>query len=309
MTLTTIAIVLQFALCSLVLVTGFVQQHPSASSCGLGGSLLSSSSSSTTSSTTTIHNAATKLEDDANKTIEAAAAVEVEGSDDASNSSLKLFNEFALFLQKKQLDIINDIEELEKESGNIENKFSNDCWGVFAEEDESEGGSGGRTRVIQKGNIVEKGACSFTLIKGGKLTKERAESIRGRNANDSNGNINIKEGDTYYAAALSMVLHTRSPMVPTFRSDVRIFLVESTTTKSGEGESETKTLAWFGGGSDLTPYYLFDDDIMFFHQQLYHLCTKHSDANDMIDYKKMKIACDDYFFLPARNEQLSTVNH
>ena len=302
MTLTTIAIVLQFALCSLVLVTGFVQQHPSASSCGLGGSLLSSSSS------TTIHNAATKSADDTNKTIEASAANN--SSDDASNSSLKLFNEFALFLQEKQLDIINDIEELEKKSGNIENKFSNDCWGIFAEEDGSEGGgSGGRTRVIQKGNIVEKGACSFTLIKGGKLTKERAESIRGRNNDNdsSNGNINIKEDDTYYAAALSMVLHTRSPMVPTFRSDVRIFLVESTTTTGGEGDGETKTLAWFGGGSDLTPYYLFDDDIMFFHQQLYNLCTKHSDADDMINYKKMKIACDDYFFLPARNEQLSTV--
>ena len=303
MTLTTIAIVLQFALCSLVLVTGFVQQHPSASSCGLGGSLLSSSSS------TTIHNAATKSADDTNKTIEASAANN--SSDDASNSSLKLFNEFALFLQERQLDIINDIEELEKKSGNIENKFSNDCWGVFAEENESEGGSGGRTRVIQKGNIVEKGACSFTLIKGGKLTKERAESIRGRNDNDSsNDSINIKEGDKYYAAALSMVLHTRSPMVPTFRSDVRIFLVESTTesTTGGEGKGETKTtLAWFGGGSDLTPYYLFDDDIMFFHQQLSNLCQKHSDANDMINYKKMKIACDDYFFLPARNEQLSTV--
>jgi coproporphyrinogen III oxidase len=98
-----------------------------------------------------------------------------------------------------------------------------------------------------------------------------------------------------------MVLHTRSPMVPTFRSDVRIFLVES---KSTTGERETtKTLAWFGGGSDLTPYYLFDDDITFFHKQLYNLCNEHSDANDMINYKKMKMACDDYFYLPARNEQ------
>jgi coproporphyrinogen III oxidase len=331
---------------SLVSVTGFVQQqHPSSAS--LGGSLSSSTSSSSMSTTIL---AAVDADNDTGISAEAEAEEEAEEAYSSSDeSSLKLFNEFALFLQKKQLDIINDIEELEKESGNIENKFSNDCWGVFAddtekEEDENDNentstsasdnttrsngngnGSGGMTRVIQKGNIVEKGACSFTLIKGGKLTKERAESIRGRNNNsatsnsatsESDDNINIKEGDKYCAAALSMVLHTRSPMVPTFRSDVRIFLVESSENEDededeveGESESETKstktktkTLAWFGGGSDLTPYYLFDDDIAFFHKQLYNLCNEHSNANDMINYKKMKNACDDYFFLPARNE-------
>eukprot|EP01083_Nonionella_stella_P033223 90967_1 len=100
----------------------------------------------------------------------------------------------------------------------------------------------------------------------------------------------------YSAAALSMVLHTRSPMIPTFRSDVRIFMVEPS---DGSG-----TVAWFGGGSDLTPYYLFDEDIKFFHQQLNDLCEEYSDDDQckMVNYKSMKEACDKYFYLPARSE-------
>merc|ERR1719162_1492211 len=114
-----------------------------------------------------------------------------------------------------------------------------------------------------------------------------------------------------------MVLHTRSPMVPTFRSDVRIFLVESSSSSSsssGDEDETKKTVAWFGGGSDLTPYYLFDEDISFFHQELKNLCEQYQGAESeskdtsaaaspsMIDYPTMKQACDDYFYLPARSE-------
>ena len=237
---------------------------------------------------------------------------------EASSNSLELFDEFASFLQTKQTEIIDEIEQLEREyvdngSDDIKSKsksntkhatFSRDCWGAFLNDNDDSGsknnngsGSGGITRVIQKGSIIEKGACSFTLLKNGKLTKDRAASIRGRQDDTS---INIKEGDNFCAAALSMVLHTRSPMVPTFRSDVRIFLVESS---DDNDNGEMKTVAWFGGGSDLTPYYLFDDDITFFHKQLRDLCDKHkSDDDTDIDYPTMKQACDEYFYLPARSE-------
>jgi Coproporphyrinogen III oxidase len=209
-----------------------------------------------------------------------------------------LFEDFSNFSQKKQLQIITEIESMDGSS----QTFSNDRWGVF---NDKEGGSdlksGGITRVLQKGNVVEKGACSFTLIKGGKLTAERAASIQGRQKDE--GLPTIQPGDEYCAAALSMVLHTKSPMIPTFRSDVRIFLVRPS--KGGE------TLAWFGGGSDLTPYYLFDDDITFFHKSLNDLCLKFrkendDPCNDLIDYHIMKQACDDYFYLPARSEHRGT---
>lgn len=258
---------------------------------------------------------------------------EDQGSGSQKSSLNSLFDEFAAFLTSKQSEIIDQIEQLEKEysdasgsgsdSGVAEHqhKFTRDCWGVFLNESSDNGqtpkttnDSGGITRVLQKGNIIEKGACSFTLLKNGKLTADRAASIRGRQEDDDDDDaIHIKEGDTYCAAALSMVLHTRSPMVPTFRSDVRIFLVESSSSSGDEDETK-KTVAWFGGGSDLTPYYLFDEDISFFHRELKNLCEQYQGAESeskdasaaaspsMIDYPIMKQACDDYFYLPARSE-------
>mmetsp|Transcript_20998 Transcript_20998/g.25835 ORF Transcript_20998/g.25835 Transcript_20998/m.25835 type:complete len:372 (+) Transcript_20998:103-1218(+) len=204
-----------------------------------------------------------------------------------------LFEKFASFLERKQSEIIAEIESMD----GSEQKFCKDPWGIFSDDSSDVSTkSGGITRVFKNGNVIEKGACSLTLLKAGKLTKDRAASIRGRQ--ESEDAQSIKEGDEYSAAALSMVLHTRSPFVPTFRSDVRIFMVQS----SNGGE----TLAWFGGGADLTPYYLFDEDISFFHKKMRNLCENHSDDNDIINYKIMKQACDEYFYLPARSEHRGT---
>jgi hypothetical protein len=161
------------------------------------------------------------------------------------NSSKSVFFDFVEFLKKTQTSIIQQVEEMDG-SGT---SFTRDTWGVFDEDFNGTSLSGGITRVIQGGDVVEKGACSLTLIRRGVLSAERAIAIRSRQ------DMDIQPGDVYSAAALSIVLHSRSPMVPTFRSDVRIFFVES----------EKTTMAWFGGGADLTPYYLFDEDITFFH--------------------------------------------
>ena len=248
-------------------------------------------------------------------------------NDDSTPSAKSLFDEFASFLISKQSEIIEQIERIEHEhsapsdsgAGTERPRFTRDCWGAFANDDDGNGSdnntlpttSGGITRVLQKGNIIEKGACSLTLIRNGRLTAERAASIRGRQEGGEDGDdaVTIRQGDTYCAAALSMVLHTRSPLVPTFRSDVRIFLVES---RDEDDENTTKTVAWFGGGSDLTPYYLFDDDIRSFHRELKTLCDTYQGKDDadgdasatrtMIDYPTMKRACDEYFYLPARSE-------
>eukprot|EP00535_Pseudo-nitzschia_heimii_P008024 CAMPEP_0197179616 /NCGR_PEP_ID=MMETSP1423-20130617/4500_1 /TAXON_ID=476441 /ORGANISM="Pseudo-nitzschia heimii, Strain UNC1101" /LENGTH=445 /DNA_ID=CAMNT_0042629543 /DNA_START=12 /DNA_END=1349 /DNA_ORIENTATION=+ len=254
-----------------------------------------------------------------------ATSTNAEDADHDSAPSVKsLFDEFASFLIAKQSEIIDQIERTEHEhsapsdSGDETERprFTRDCWGAFSNDDGNNfetlpSTSGGITRVLQRGNIIEKGACSLTLLQNGTLTVDRAASIRGRQGGDNDNNdsgdvVVIQEGDTYYAAALSMVLHTRSPMVPTFRSDVRIFLVES----RDEREKTTKTVAWFGGGSDLTPYYLFDEDVRSFHRELKTLCDTYqqdadgddSSATRMIDYPTMKQACDEYFYLPARSE-------
>lgn len=205
-----------------------------------------------------------------------------------------IFDKFIILLQQKQQEIINTLENLDKK---CDAKFSRDEWGSLIQENEiieAPTSSGGRTRVIQNGTIIEKGAVSITCIKNGILTSERAKSIQEKSIEFNSNTFEIKEGDVYSAAALSLVLHSRSPMVPTFRSDVRLFLVQSK-------DNPEDVIAYFGGGADLTPYYLYEDDVINFHTMYYDLCKKYD-----MDYKSMKEYCDAYFYLPARDEHRGT---
>jgi len=223
-----------------------------------------------------------------------------------------MFDEFARFLIRHQASMIDEIERVDGSGVS----FSEDGWGAFSppEDDDdvntrgasSFSESGGITRVIQGGDVVEKGACSLTVIRDGVLTADRASAIRGRQqgGDDDDDGVIVREGDVYSAAALSVVLHTKNPFVPTFRSDVRIFLVRSANEEEGG-----KSIAWFGGGSDLTPYYLIDRDIVDFHSHLKEMCDEHfDDDNDASSssYRTMKRSCDEYFYLPARSEHRGT---
>ena len=210
--------------------------------------------------------------------------------DDDALTPQEVFEDFTRFLIHHQKDMTSKIEKAD----GSENAFSRDGWGAFIHDNSDEGQtkSGGITRVIQGGNVVEKGACSLTVIRDGVLTADRAATIQGRQKQD--GDLVVKEGDIYSAAALSVVLHTRNPFVPTFRSDVRIFLVKSAT-------EDSSATAWFGGGSDLTPYYLIDEDITRFHKDLKRMCDSHG-----LSYAQMKQLCDEYFYLPARSEHRGT---
>jgi coproporphyrinogen III oxidase len=214
------------------------------------------------------------------------------------------FDDFVSFLLERQKGIIHQLEDLEI-SCKSGAEFCLDPWGVFASKSgggRSEvAGSGGITRVLQNGSVIEKGACSLTLIQQGVLSSDRAKTIRERQS------ANVRAGDLYSAAALSMVLHTRSPLIPTFRSDVRIFMVHPSSATHGHlGD------AWFGGGADLTPYYLDDEDISGFHACYRDLCGTHFSGKESIgwgtnlSYDAMKRACDDYFYLPARGEHRGT---
>lgn len=211
-------------------------------------------------------------------------ALQGSASDDTENNPT-LFSDFVTFLKDKQSQIIESLEEMDGSGA----KFTNDCWGIFADGGAEGLASGGMTRVIQGGDVIEKGACSFTLIQQGVLSSERAAAIRSRQS------VDIKAGDTYSAAALSIVLHSRSPLVPTFRSDVRVFLVSNGDT----------TKAWFGGGADLTPYFLDEDDVSAFHRLYQDLANSH-DLGSEYTYEAMKQSCDDYFYLPARSEHRGT---
>ncbi|HRH63028.1 MAG TPA: oxygen-dependent coproporphyrinogen oxidase [Bacteroidia bacterium] len=151
------------------------------------------------------------------------------------------------------------------ENADGKGKFKEDCW-------TREEGGGGKTRVIQNGNILEKGGVNFSEV-WGKLPAFMT------------GRESVSETDLFYATGISIVLHPKSPMQPIIHMNTRYF-----ETSSGKH--------WFGGGIDLTPHYINHDNARFFHTELKKVCDQFS----TVYYPKFKNWADDYFFIPHRNE-------
>ena len=143
-------------------------------------------------------------------------------------------------------------------------KFQEDIW-------ERPGGGGGRTRVLAGGRLFEKGGVNFSSVHG-EMTLEYAKQLPG-------------EGTAFQATGISLVLHPDNPMVPTVHANFRYLT---------KGQSW-----WFGGGADLTPYYPFREDVIHFHRTWKDVCGRHAAP---VDYDRFKQWCDEYFFLPHRQE-------
>lgn len=137
-------------------------------------------------------------------------------------------------------------------------------------------GGGGRTRVIQNGNVFEKGGVNIS-------------GVHGNLPNSMQAYFGVKDA-VFFACGLSLVLHPKNPMVPTAHGNWRYFEMYN---KNGDIVDQ-----WFGGGQDLTPYYLFDEDAKHFHQVCKSACDKHS----LDFYPKYKKRCDEYFYNSHRNE-------
>jgi coproporphyrinogen III oxidase len=142
-------------------------------------------------------------------------------------------------------------------------KFQEDRWTRAA-------GGGGKTRVIQDGNVFEKGGVNFSAVSG-----QAPEFLKKELSNTE---------ATFFATGVSIVIHPRSPFVPIIHMNVRYFEMD-----------ETK---WFGGGIDLTPIYFFEDDVRLFHRHLKSVCDKFKKTY----YPEFKSWADDYFFIRHRNE-------
>jgi len=143
-------------------------------------------------------------------------------------------------------------------------RFREDVW-------EREGGGGGRTRVLENGGVFEKAGVNFSDVHG-HFSEEFARQIPG-------------EGRSFTATGISLVLHPRSPLVPTVHANFRFL---------SRGQKE-----WFGGGADLTPCYPFRADVIHFHRVWQAVCQRHRPP---VDYAAFKKWCEDYFFLAHRNE-------
>jgi coproporphyrinogen III oxidase len=143
-------------------------------------------------------------------------------------------------------------------------RFTEDLW----KRDED---GGGITRVLEDGRVFEKAGVNTSAV-WGKLPEKLADRME------------IAAGE-FFATGISLVIHPCNPMVPTVHMNLRYFEMD-------DGAS------WFGGGTDLTPYYLYEEDARHFHRVLKTACDKHSTEY----YPRFKKWCDEYFFIKHRNE-------
>jgi len=173
-------------------------------------------------------------------------------------------DQFYKHIENLQDSITSKIEEVDGLA-----KFEEDIW-------QRQEGGGGRTRVIENGAIFEKGGVNISAVHG-----ELPEVLRKQ--------FNADEG-TFFACGLSLVLHPINPMIPTVHANWRYFEMYDTT-----GKMVTQ---WFGGGQDLTPYYLFDEDAIHFHTVCKNVCNSYSPDF----YSTFKKNCDDYFWNAHREE-------
>jgi coproporphyrinogen III oxidase len=133
-------------------------------------------------------------------------------------------------------------------------------------------GGGGLTRVIEDGNVFERGGVNLSRVQGRQLPPS-ASAARPQLA-----------GQAYEAMGVSLVLHPRNPYCPTVHLNVRFF--------------SSKDTWWFGGGMDLTPYYGFEEDARHFHAS----CKQALAPFGAGYHPRFKRWCDEYFFLKHRNE-------
>ena len=142
-------------------------------------------------------------------------------------------------------------------------------------------GGGGLTRVIENGQLFERGGVNFSHVMGRSLPPS-ASAQRPHLA-----------GLPFEAMGVSLVLHPRNPYVPTVHMNVRCFIAHAEQGSSAQGQTW-----WFGGGMDLTPYYPFEEDVVHFHTR----CRDAVQPWGAHLHPRFKAWCDDYFFLKHRNE-------
>lgn len=149
-------------------------------------------------------------------------------------------------------------------------RFIEDAW-------QRPGGGGGRSRVLENGEVFEMAGVNFSHVFGESLpvsaTAHRPELA----------------GRSFHAMGVSLVIHPRNPLVPTSHANVRYFVAE---------KPNAAPVWWFGGGFDLTPYYPFEDDCVHWHRTAQAACAPFGD--DV--YPRYKNWCDEYFFIKHRNE-------
>jgi len=175
------------------------------------------------------------------------------------------------YLLELQADICQQLAEVDGQD------FITDEWTRTQAEGALQLTGGGITRVLQDSAVIEKGGVNFSHVKGASLPPS-AMAHRPELA-----------GRSFQAMGVSLVIHPRNPYAPTSHANVRLFLAE----KDGEAP-----VWWFGGGFDLTPFYLFEEDARFWHEIAFAACEPFGAEV----YPRFKKWCDEYFYLKHRGE-------
>ena len=173
--------------------------------------------------------------------------------------------EYLLGLQQR---IVEAFEQLEGKP------FGHDVW---EKPTDAQLGGGGLTRIIENGNLLERGGVGFSHVVGRTLPPS-ASAQRPELA-----------GRRFEALGVSLVFHPRNPHVPTVHMNVRFFIAKA------ENQPD---IYWFGGGTDLTPYYGYEEDAQHFHVT----CKRALEPFGADKYPRFKKWCDEYFYLKHRDE-------
>ncbi len=184
-----------------------------------------------------------------------------------TTSAAGLRENWIQFIHSLQNIICKSLEEVDGKS-----HFKEDNW------ERSEKGGGGKSRIIENGNVFEKGGVNSSVVFGNVTDAMRAQ-------------LKI-EGSKWFACGLSLVIHPVNPFVPTVHANWRYFELYN--------ESDEIIDSWFGGGTDLTPYYLFEEDAVYFHNTIKQTLDPFGEKL----YPLYKKECDHYFSNHHRGEEM-----
>jgi len=213
------------------------------------------------------------------------------GGEDTGNAAAdgtSIRSKFEKMIREAQDSICAAVEEVDG------CKFREDKW-------TRPGGGGGISRVLQGGNVWEKAGVNVSVVYGQmppeayRAATGKSGAQGGKSAAEEKAGLPLKPVP-FFAAGISSVMHPKNPMAPTVHFNYRYFETEK---PEGMSDDNAPRAWWFGGGTDLTPSYLFKEDAQHFHQTLKDACDKH----DPEFYNTFKKYCDDYFVIKHRNER------
>jgi coproporphyrinogen III oxidase len=184
-------------------------------------------------------------------------------STESATGSTTEVKEYLLGLQQR---IVAELERIDGKP------FRTDSW-------ERPGGGGGISRVLENGNVLERGGVNFSHVMGDRLPPS------------ATANRPELSGARFEAMGVSLVFHPRNPHAPTVHMNVRFFIAHPQ-------DSQQASVWWFGGGMDLTPYYPVEQDVVHFHRT----CQQALQPFGQDYHPRFKKWCDEYFFLKHRNE-------